>query len=105
MVTELPQSTIPMFLDIYREVEKTEYGQVNLSITVHRHFPVGMVTNSFREERFAPGENTKAAESLLGYIQRMVKNKKTGTLSMTLVFDAGKIKELTTQFYDKKKYD
>ncbi len=104
MITELPKATVPMFLDVYREIQATQFGEINLSITIHRGIPVAIVTNSFRHERFAPGDNSKAMEKILAIAKKMVDTKETGTLSFTLVFNAGEVKEVTHQFYDKKNY-
>ena len=104
MITELPATALPMFLDIYREISATQFGEVNLTITAHRGVPVAIVTNSFRHEKFVPGENSQAVERAVAIIKKMTDTKETGTLSFTLVFNEGQIKELTHQYYDKKNY-
>lgn len=104
MLTELPPSSIPIMLDIYREVEANQFGEINLSILTHRGQPVGLVINSFRHERFNEGETTKAIERVVAVIKKMVDTKETGTLSFTMVFNQGEVKELTHQYYDKKSY-
>jgi hypothetical protein len=104
MTPDVPTSTLPMFMDIYREIQATQFGEVNLTITTHRGIPVAIVTNSFRHERFAPGDNSKAMERVIAIAKHMTDTKETGTLSFTLVFNDGEIKEVTNQFYDKKNY-
>ncbi len=104
MTPDVPTSTLPMFMDIYREISATQFGEVNLTITTHRGIPVAVVTNSFRHEKFIPGENSKAVERAVAIIKKMTDDKETGTLSFTLVFHNGEIKEITNQYYDKKNY-
>lgn len=101
---DLPQTSLPIFLDINKEIQSTQFGDVNLTITTHRGVPVGMVVSSFRHERFAEGENSKAIERTIAIAKKMTDSKETGTLSFTLVFNEGEIKEVTHQFYDKKSY-
>jgi len=104
MIPDLPASALPMFTDIWREVQATQFGEVSLTITTHRGIPVAIVTNSFRHEKFSPGDNSKAIERVIAIAKNMVDKKETGTLSFTLVFNEGQIKEVTNQFYDKKDY-
>ena len=103
-MNDLPESILPVITDIFREVQATQYGDVNLTITTHKGMPVGLVINSFRHERFIPGETSRAFERVLSIAKKMVDTKETGTLSFTLVFNQGEVKEVTHQFYDKKSY-
>lgn len=102
VLNELPE--LPVFVDILKEIKSTPYGEVELTITTHAGNPVGLVVSSFRHEKFAPGENSKAIERTISVAKHMADTRETGALTFTLVFNEGEIKEVTHQFYDKKKY-
>lgn len=104
MITELPTSDAPILLDIFKEIQSTQYGDVNITITNHRGIPVGMTVASFRHEKFVSGENAKALTWVVSLIKKMIDARETGQLTFTVVFNQGETKEIIHQFYDKKSY-
>ena len=91
-------------MDIAKQIKETEYGDVNVIVTTHRGVPVGLVTSSFRHDKFHGGQNTEALETILTTFKNMVDTKQTGSFTFTVVFNEGEVKEIINQYYDKKTY-
>lgn len=103
-LSQITQEQTEFFLDIVREIEKTPYGEINFAIQTHRGRVSTVVSNEFRSKRFNEGENHIATAELLSMIKNMVDRKESGSLSFTVTFKNGTIKELVNQFYNKKLY-
>ncbi len=93
-----------VLIDIAKEIQETQYGDVNVVVTTHRGIPVGLTTTSFRHEKYAPGQNSEALQKILSIFKQMVDTKQTGELTFTAIFNNGEIRELINQLYDKKMY-
>lgn len=104
MIYELKEQSLPVFVDIEKEIQANPFSEINLSIVTHRGQPVGLVINSFRHERFTEGQTAQAIERTVTVIKKMVESHETGTLSFTMTFNDGQVKELVHQYYDKKSY-
>lgn len=96
---------IPVITDIVREIQQTPFGDINLQVSTHRGVVSGLTVSSFRNELFGrDGDNSQAMERVIAIAKKMVEQEETGTLTFTLVFDKGKVRKVTHQFYDLKRY-
>lgn len=102
MINGLPKSEVLM--DIAKEIQGTQFGDINVTVTTHRGIPVGLVVSTFKHEKFNGDENTEALKRILTVFKEMVDTKQTGELTFTTVFHEGKVKEVIHQLYDKKSY-
>lgn len=92
------------FTDLLREIEGNPYGSIQFEVKTHRGLVTSVTSNEFRAKKFDEGENAVATAELLAMIKNMVDRRDTGTLSFTISFRNGAIRELINQFYNKKVY-
>lgn len=101
----MDENSYPLWvLDLIRLIDKTEYGEIPITLRTHEGRVTSVTTNAFRSKKFKEGENATATAEIVSLIKNMVDSKHTGALSFTVDAQDGHIKKVVTQFHDKKIY-
>lgn len=101
---EISKDEIPVCVSIIRLAKKQEYGEINLNLTVHKGKIANITSTSFEISKFKEGENANATAEIVSMIKNIFKNKQSGNITFSLSYRNGQIKQLTTQFTEKKTF-
>lgn len=101
---EVTEQDIPLFLDIEREVSKTPFGEIQFSVLTHQGKITTLTASSFRSKKFPLEKNSEAVAEVVSMLKNMIDRKQSGEITFTVVYREGNIREVVSQFLNKKHY-
>lgn len=90
--------------EIERQIQKQEYGSLNLTLEVFQSKIVGVQGQQFQSVNFKQGENTEATSLLLSEIKDLHTKQESGMFTFTVKLNQGDIRKVYLQRNLKKQY-
>lgn len=103
-LSQLSKDNMAFVTDVLRQISTNPYGEINFTVKTHKGKAGTMQTQEFYSEKFHEGNNAIPTAQVIELIKSMIDKKESGTVTFTLVFGNGYIKEIVHQSHHKKNY-